>query len=693
MSYEMLFSPMNIGTMTVKNRIVMAAAEFSLGEPSGKPTERLMDYYEERAKGGIGMIIPGICRVNDMAGAATYTQLSMSRDANIEPMREFASRIQRHGAKLCIQLHHAGRQGLASSINSLPLVIPIANRFPKVMNLVYKCTPALLALEQKKICFSVQAPSDCELQPHGAARLHGMSRKEVKKLIEDFIRAAERCKKAGVDAVELHAGHGYLIQQFLSPVTNLRKDEYGGNFENRLRFLSEIVTGIKERCGSDYPLIVRLTVDEMYERIGKPEMGYDLETGKEIARRLAQLGVDAINVTSAGYDVYNCWLEPTSYEPGWRKHLAKAIKETVSVPVIAANVMRTPEQAERQLEEGYQDFVASARAFICDPHWAKKAMEGHPEQIRRCISCLNCINSFMTNAGKGEPGECALNMTIGKEKQSYPMPQDGDGRLIYVLGGGPAGLKAAETMALRGFSVRLYEKNEVPGGQVIAAAAGNHKERLLWAIEDLTEACRVAGVQLHFGETISAEEIASAKPHAVILATGGIPVRPRSISGTSGEQVVTAPDVILGKVTIENSDVIVAGSGLTGLEVTETLNDYGNRVTIVEMAKEIAPGAWFQLVDDEMERIRPFGTEILTGTKLAAIEPGKVRLEDVKTGKTCERKADHVVLALGVSPAPNEADRLRELGVERVFAVGDAQKSGTIAAACHSAYDTVMGIK
>lgn len=693
MSYDMLFSPMNIGAMTVKNRIVMTAAEFSLGEPSGKPTERLMDYYEERAKGGIGLITPGICRVNDMAGAATYTQLSMSRDANIEPMREFASRIHKHGAKLCIQLHHAGRQGLASSINSLPLVIPIANRFPRVMKAVYKCTPALLALEQKKICLSVQAPSDCEKQPHGAARLHGMSHREVKKLIEDFIKAAERCKKAGVDAVELHAGHGYLIQQFLSPVTNLRTDEYGGSFENRLRFLSDIVTGIKQGCGKEFPLIVRLTVDEMYARVGKPETGYNLETGKLIAKRLEELGVDAINVTSAGYDVYNCWLEPTSFEPGWRKYLAKEIKQTVSIPVIAANVIRTPEQAECQLEEGYQDFIASARTFICDPHWAKKAQEGHPEQIRRCISCLNCIRSFMNNAGKGEPGECALNMTIGNERASFPMSRDGNGRKIIILGAGPAGLKAAETMALRGFAVSLYEKNAEPGGQVTAAAAGKCKERLIWAIEDLAQACRDAGVEMNFGCTLTAEEITSMKPYAVILATGGVPVRPKSIAGIEGEHVVAAPDVILGKTVIKNSDVVVAGSGMTGLEVTETLNDCGNRVTVVEMAGEIAPGAWFQLVDDEMERIRPFGTRFMTGTKLTAVRSGKVCVENTKTGASEELNADYVVLALGVRPAPNEAERLRELGVDRVFAVGDASKSGTIAAACHSAYDTVMQIR
>ena len=191
--YETLFSPMKIGGMTVKNRTVMAAAEFSLGQPNGKPTERMMDYFEERAKGGAGMIIPGICRVNDMGGASTFTQLAMSHDYHIAPMREFAERLHRHGAKLCIQLHHPGRQGMASATNSLPLVIPVANRFPGVMDSVFKCTPTLLALEEKGLCFSMQAPSRVELAKHGATRMHAMSKKEIHKLVDDFVEAAVRC--------------------------------------------------------------------------------------------------------------------------------------------------------------------------------------------------------------------------------------------------------------------------------------------------------------------------------------------------------------------------------------------------------------------------------------------------------------------------------------------------------------------
>ena len=691
--YDLLLSPMKIGSMTVKNRTVMTAAEFSLGQTNGKPTERLMDYYEERAKGGVGMIIPGICRVNDMGGASTFTQLAMSHDYHIAPMHEFAERLHRHGAKLCIQLHHPGRQGMASAINSLPLVIPVSERFPGVMDQVFKCTPLLLGMEAKGICFSVQAPSKVELAKHGATRMHAMSKKEIRDLIGDFIAAAVRCRKAGVDCVELHAGHGYIIQQFLSPHTNRRTDEYGGSFEGRMRFITEIIEGIRTQCGRDYPLTVRLTADEMYDRVGRPGVGYDLETGKRIAKRLEELGVDAINVTSACYDAYNYWLEPTSFEPGWRRYLAREIKSVVSIPVIAANVIRTPEQAERQLEAGDQDFVASARAFICDPHWVEKAASGHPEDIRRCIGCLNCIRSFMTNAGVGKPGECALNMSVAREKAYFSMPRDGEGRRILVIGAGPAGLTAAQTLAMRGFDVSVYEKAEKPGGQVITAAECHLKDKLYWCIEDLMTAARKAGAQIHLGTELSAQQIADADPWGVVVATGGEPLRPRSIDGIEGENVFTAPQIIRREAVLRDKKVIIAGSGMTGLETAEILCETGNHVTVIEMADEIAPGNWFQLTDDEMERLSETDTRFETGTKLLAVDGSGVLVEDVKSRRKRKIEADALVLSLGVKPAGDLARQLDHLSVRRIWRVGDAVKSGTIADACHSAFDTVMSIK
>ena len=690
--FELLLSPMKIGSMTVKNRTVMTAAEFSLGRTDGKPTERLMDYYEERAKGGVGMIIPGICRVNDMGGASTFTQLAMSHDYHIQPMQEFADRIHRHGAKLCIQLHHPGRQGMASAINSLPLVIPVADLFPGVMDQVFKCTPLLLGLEEKGICFSVQAPSKVELAKHGATRMHAMSKREIRSLIRDFIEAAVRCQKAGVDCVELHAGHGYIIQQFLSPHTNRRTDEYGGSFDNRMRFLTEIIEGIRARCGRDYPLTVRLTVDEMYSRVGREGTGYDLETGKRIAKRLEELTVDAINVTSACYDAYNYWLEPTSFEPGWRKYLAREIKSVVSIPVIAANVIRTPQQAEEQLREGDQDFVASARTFICDPHWVEKAASGRTDEIRRCIGCLNCIRSFMTNAGVGKPGECALNMSVAREKAYFNMPRDGEGRKMLVIGAGPAGLTAAQTLAMRGFDVTVYEKAARPGGQVITAAACRLKDKLYWCIEDLMTNAQKAGAQIRLGCELTPQEIADSNPWGVVVATGGEPLRPSAIKGIDGDNVFTAPQIIHRAIVIRDADVVVAGSGLTGLETAEILCESGNRVTVIEMANELAPGAWFQLVDDELERLNRTGTVYELGTKLLAVDTEGVMVQEVKSGRKRKIPADYLVLSLGVRPAGDLARALDRLSVQRIWRVGDAVQSGTIADACHSAFDTVMSI-
>ena len=691
MAFEHLLSPMNIGTLTVKNRTVMTAAEMSLGRPDGTPTERLMDYYEERAKGGVGLIIPGVTRVNDMGAASTYTQLAMSHDYHIEPMRELVSRIHRHGAKLGIQLHHPGRQGYSSSTNSLPLVIPIVNRFPKVLDGIFKCTPILLGMEEKKLIWSVQAPSKVELANHGAMRMHAMSKREVKKLINDFIEAAVRCQKAGVDLVELHGGHGYMIQQFLSPNTNHRTDEYGGSFENRMRFVTEIIQGIRERCGRDYPLMVRLTADEMYDKIGKPGKGYGLDYGKKVAVELEKLGVDAINVTSACYDVYNRWLEPTSFEPGWRAYLAKEIKSVVSIPVCAANFIRSPEQAERQIAEGYQDFVGSARTFICDPHWVQKIEEGRPEDIKRCIGCLNCISSFMTNAKVGKNGECALNPAVGRERADNNLPLDGKGKRAVVVGAGPAGLMAAETLARRGFNVAVLEKNKDVGGQVNTAASCHLKGKLHWCIEDLMTNVTKLGVTVCSGVEVTAEGIEELKPDVVLLATGGVPVVPKSIPGIDKPHVCTAPEVILGSIRPKDKKAVVIGSGMTGLETAEFLLQDGCDTTIIEMAPEIAPGTWFQLVDDEMERLVPAGCKFKAGTKLLEIGDGTVSVEDVKSGARSTIPAEAVVLSMGVRPVPDLEEDLKARGL-KVVRVGDAVKSGTIANAVHSAYDTALTV-
>ena len=519
-----------------------------------------------------------------------------------------------------------------------------------------------------------------------------MSKREIHKCIQGFIDAAERCKKAGVDAVELHGAHGYLIQQFISPHTNLRTDEYGGSFDNRMRFLTEIIQGIRERCGKDYPLIVRISADEMYDRIGRPGVGYGLDTGIQIAKRLEELGVDAINVSSATYDAYNYWLETTSFQPGWRAYLAKEVKNAVSIPVIASNFVRSPEQAERQLEEGYQDFIGSARNYICDPEWALKAEQGREKEIRRCIGCVNCMNSLVTDgATKNKPAKCALNMALAHEREYAELPKNGNGRTVAVIGAGPAGLTAAQILAMRGFRVLVFEKADKPGGQVVTAAACNLKDKLNWCIEDLMTAVTKLGVEVRLGTAADSETLKALGCCAVVLASGGTPVRPKSIPGIDRENVYTAPEIILGEHTVSGEKVVVVGSGITGLETAELLGHGDNRITVIEMADEVAPGAWFQLVDDEFERIDMSRTEFRTSCALVSVEANGVTVRNTKTGERAFIPADTVILSMGVKPDKELEASIKATGIP-TYAVGDAVKSGTIADACHSAYDTVKEI-
>ncbi|NLA76653.1 MAG: NADH:flavin oxidoreductase, partial [Clostridiales bacterium] len=426
MKYEKLFSPMKIGNVEIKNRIVMAPMLMGFGRFDGTVTPEMGDYYEERARGGTGLIITEITRVNDVNGAAAFAQLSMSHDYNADSFSALVERVHKHGTKIFVQLHHPGRQNLGLLVGTVPMSIALDKALPFYSDLLYKVVPAGKLLLEKHIVSKVLAPSKCENSYFSDGKNRALSVKEIKKLINQFVSAAVRVKNSGADGVELHASHGYLIQQFLSPNTNKRTDEYGGSLENRMRFLLEIIAGIRERCGADFPLIVRLTVDECYSYIGKPGKGYALNEGVEMAKRLEQAGIDAIDVSSAAYDTFNYWLEPTSFECGWRAYMAAAVKAAVKIPVLAANLIRSPEQAEKQLEDGVQDFVSLGRPTIADPHWASKVRSGNERDVKRCICCLYCIESMQNNAYTGGHGGCSVNPFVGRENTW--LPEDGEGR-------------------------------------------------------------------------------------------------------------------------------------------------------------------------------------------------------------------------------------------------------------------------
>lgn len=690
MSYDMLFSPMKIGNVEIKNRIVMAPMCMGFGQYNGCATETMMDYYEERAKGGVGLIFTEITRINDITGASSFGQLGMSHDYQIPALREMADRIHKHNCKIMVELHHPGRQNLGLMIGT----VPICNIGSKLMGNLYTkiLTQAVIPqgkkLQDKHIVPRTVAPSKCERSKMSDSVNRELSVNEIKRIICQFIEGAVRVKKAGCDGVELHAAHGYLIQQFLSPNTNKRTDQYGGSLENRMRFLLEIIDGIRSNCGKDFPIVVRLTVDEMYSEIGQNGKGYNLEEGIKMAKILSDKGIDAIDVSSAAYDTFNYWLEPTTFTPGWRKYLASEVKKIVDIPVIAANLIRSPKQAEMQLEEGTQDFISLGRPLIADPHWPNKVKSGNENLIKRCVCCLYCFESMMKGAYKYTHGNCSVNPFVGRENVS--LKQNGNGRKVLIIGAGCAGLTAAELLSKRGFDVTVLEKESKQGGQLNLASKPPHKEKINWVCEDLLSNAINSGAKVLFDIKADKNIIASYSPEIVITATGGNAIHPKSFNG---DNVVTVTQVLNGDIDISNKKVAVIGSGMTGLETSELLVSKGNKVTVIEMADKIAPGAWFQQLDDALPVLEKAGTEFLTSHKLLSVSSSGIELENLKENKAVAIKVDLVVLSLGVRSDNSLYNDIKNSDSYKVYNIGDSNKIGRIANATESAYQLVMNIE
>lgn len=690
MSYDMLFSPMKIGNVEIKNRIVMAPMCMGFGQYNGCATETMMDYYEERAKGGVGLIFTEITRINDITGASSFGQLGMSHDYQIPALREMADRIHKHNCKIMVELHHPGRQNLGLMIGT----VPICNIGSKLMGNLYTkiLTQAVIPqgkkLQDKHIVPRTVAPSKCERSKMSDSVNRKLSVNEIKRIICQFIEGAVRVKKAGCDGVELHAAHGYLIQQFLSPNTNKRTDQYGGSLENRMRFLLEIIDGIRSNCGKDFPIVVRLTVDEMYSEIGQNGKGYNLEEGIKMAKILNDKGIDAIDVSSAAYDTFNYWLEPTTFTPGWRKYLASEVKKVVDIPVIAANLIRSPKQAEMQLEEGTQDFISLGRPLIADPHWPNKVKSGNENLIKRCVCCLYCFESMMKGAYKYTHGNCSVNPFVGRENVS--LKQNGNGRKVLIIGAGCAGLTAAELLSKRGFDVTVLEKESKQGGQLNLASKPPHKEKINWVCDDLLSNAINSGAKVLFDIKADKNIIASYSPEIVITATGGNAIHPKSFNG---DNVVTVTQILNGDIDISNKNVAVIGSGMTGLETSELLVSKGNKVTVVEMADKIAPGAWFQQLDDALPVLEKAGTEFLTSHKLLSVSSSGIELENLKDKKAVAIKVDLVVLSLGVRSDNSLYNDIKNSDSYKVYNIGDSKKIGRIANATESAYQLVMNIE
>lgn len=698
--YPKLFEPIQIGNVTIKNRIALEPMLLEVGELDGTAGERLIEYYAERAKGGVGLIQTEVTRISDYTGCTGPSQLSVTSDRCIPGLTKLADEIHKYDSKIFVQLHHTGRQTLQLVVTAWKLSdmigqTPLHDAWFKLFFTMTKFLDYFENPLMHNFYFPVVSasniPTGLGSSPVMPQKTRALTKWEINKLEDEFAEGALRCKKAGIDGVQLHASHGYLIQQFLSPYTNQRTDEYGGSLENRCRFVKEIIEKIRAKCGPDFPITVRLTVDEYYRLYGY-DMGIVLQEGVEIAKMLESYGVDALDISSGTYDTMNSWLEPTSYELGWRKGNAAAVKAAVKIPVIAANLIRTPEQAEKQLEEGTQDMIGLGRPLLADPYWAKKAEEDRPEDIQRCICCLWCIESMYNGAMVHKSGECALNPRTCYETQ-FPLvpPKDGDGRTVVVIGGGPAGLTAAKVCAERGFKTVVFEKNPYVGGQFSLAAVPPHKEKLLWAIEDLSTACAKAGVEFRLGQEATKDAVAALQPYAIFDATGGTAAKPK-IPGYDLPNVCTITEILTGEVKLTGKNVVVAGSGMSGLETAETIAYAGNNVTVVEMADTIAPGTWKQHIDDVVPKLEARNTKFITSYKLAEMKEDCVILESAEVpGRMKKVPCDAVVLALGVRKN-GLSDDIKALS-PRVFQVGDALQIGRVGNATHTAYKAAMSLK
>jgi len=336
----------------------MPAMGVSLATHNGEASDNMISYYEERAKGGCGLIITEITRIDNEYGVGTPNQLSLTDLSHVPQLERLVHAVHKYDSKLFVQLHHPGRETKSKLINDKQIVAPSAIMCKKTQEM-----PRALTTEE------------CDA------------------IMKAFVKGAVLAKTAGADGIELHAAHGYLLNQFLSPYTNKRTDKYGGNFTNRIRILAEIITAIKHLCGPDFPISVRISADEFVEG------GLKLEDGIKIARTLESYGVDVINVSCGIYESGITIVEPNSYAQGWKKHLASAIRKNVKVPVIAVNNIKTPDVAEQLLEEGVCDFVGIGRGQLADPEWSNKAKRDESDYIRKCIGCLYCFEEL--GSGKG----------------------------------------------------------------------------------------------------------------------------------------------------------------------------------------------------------------------------------------------------------------------------------------------------
>lgn len=641
MSFEKLFEPVRIGTLELKNRGAMMPMATDLADKDGIVTPRQIRYYQERARGGLGLIVTEYTGVDDEDSIPSIHNLRIARDYHISEMEKLTDAIHMYGCKVICQIHHGGatsNPNFTGRQNIAPSAVPIADGRP---------VPREMTLE------------------------------DIHRVQGKFIDAAVRCSKAGFDGVELHGAHGYLIAQFFSKYYNRRTDEYGGSVENRCRFVAEVIAGIREKLGKSFPVTLRMCGDEM-----TPTDGFlTLEDSLEVARYLESCGIDAISIScgSARNGDANC--EPFSYRTGWKAHVARAYKEALSIPVIATGTVKTPADAEKMLEDGVCDIVGLGRSTLADPQFMRKAAEGRADEVRGCIGCLYCRERVL---GKALPIRCAVNAQAAREDELSDLRHDGAGRKVAVVGGGVAGMEAARVLALRGFAPVVFEQSDKLGGALNVADRAELREKLTHLVETMSVQLERLGVEVRLGTKATPEALAELAPAGVLLACGAKPKDPH-IPGEDEANVCTADDVLTGA-CVPSGNVVIVGGGLTGLETAEELLGRGLSVSIVGRAPQLGRNVFGAILNDELSRVMPHEPQVLTGCVPTRMRAGEIDVQRVTTGEVLTLPADCVVLALGVTPRTEEvAPLLAAYPQARV--IGDARKPGRVWSAMRDGFE------
>ncbi len=637
--FPRLCEPGSIGNIRLKNRIVKAPQHTGLSNPDGSVTERMLRYYKDVASGGVSMVVVEYAWIDNDASRASPCQLGISRVDHLPGLSLLAQTIQANGAKAAIQISHAGRQRFTLDRPKAPSTVPWE-----------------------------------ELYAQGCPPPDVLTFDEILQIVKSFGQAAKRAQIADFDMVEIHACHGYLISNFLSPRTNKRTDWYGGSLENRMRFLLEAITEIKCQVGPEYPVCVRVSGID-YE----PD-GTTIEETIELCKRLEALGVAAIHMSGGNHHQTIHEVSPMGMPLAYNVWAAEAVKKAVKIPVIASGSITSPELAEKILSDGKGDFIGLGRPLWADPRFPRKAMEGRPEDIRPCIRCNDGCLARGDHLAKTI--QCSVNIAVCREEE-FKITKTEQPKKVAVIGGGPAGMEAARVCALKGHQVTLYEKRELGGALIEASIPEFKAPDLKPLIQYLKTQMKKLKIKV-INEEATVQAIQKGGFDAVIVAAGATPLGLADVPGIENAKVTTAVQVLHGKAKV-GQKVIVIGGGIVGTEVGLFLAEQGKEVVFVEMLDTFMNNITFDEKLVYEERFRNLKTSVYTGKRLERVSDQGITVMD-RYGARMTLTADTVVLAAGFRPNRELIDGLKNDSKLQVFEAGDCVKPRKIFDAVHDGH-------